>query len=292
MTFQNIASPFTAISSPGVNPAADAFDGVPSSSFATANATINAQAGVDHIGQSFSEPQAIDQITIQHLSAATAIASVVVQTQTSAGDPWVSRKTVTLPKTADVHTIATSGLGAHVGWRLLANANAGSNERWQVAEMTTAVQNAAPVGDDVQAYMTAYSIPLVANPSIGQYTNPADGTSTMIPTGLVILPLDATYYDYNDEFDPVAHRLTAKTARLRHFTVALQLFGNVTGRVHLQINKNGVNFYQPWWPGREGHFTYDIDIPLAVGDYVDVWVQVESGSDIFIDGHRSVLCVS
>jgi len=269
---QNVVSSAFAISSPdSANPAGNAFDGGLITNWATATATINAQSGAEWIGQDFGagNSHAIIQITIEQLSAATAINSVKVRY----GDcsTWTVLGTYSVTKDAGLNTIDFSSVGAHRCWSLLANANAGGNERWQVTRITMSVASGGSPSPKFQAYRS-----VDFNVTTGSF---------------FVVPFDAQWYDTNANYDPATYRFQPSVAGYYAICAQVMIKGTITGNVHVEVTKNADvsgGFVKPWWAPAEGLFGYCIDIPMnGTSDFLDVRVKVVSGSNVQIDGERS-----
>lgn len=277
MTLQNVVSSAFAISSGWVNPPGNAFDGGLITNWATSHVSSEGISGVAWIGQDFGSAKDIVQVTIEQYTAATGISSVKLE-RSGDGSSWTDVGAYSITKDAALNTLDFPSVGAHRFWRLLANANPGGTERWQVCRITMSeVASAANTpSPKVQAYLnTDYSV---------------------MPGSSFIVPFDASWNDTNAEYDPILFRHTPKVPGFWTYKVYIQLQGTITGKIHIHATKNADpdgGFVEPWWPGSEGLFGYVIDIPMnGTTDFVDVRMKVESGSNIQIDGHRSWLLVN
>lgn len=272
MAMQNVVSQAYAISSPWVNPPGNAFDGGLITNWATAQVSSEGISGAAWIGQNFPVPKTIVQVTIEQLSPQTAIDSVKLQ-RSDDGSSWTDVGTYAIGKDTTKSTVDFTSAGSHTHWRLLANANPGGTERWQVTEVTMSEE------------ASAANVP---SPKFQAYRS-VDYAVT--PGGFFVVPFDARWYDTNDDYDPATYRFQPGVAGYYSFQAYIMLKGTITGKVHVEVTKNADGaggFVKPWWPGAEGLFGYVIDIPMnGTTDFVDVRVNVESGSNVVIDGERS-----
>jgi hypothetical protein len=273
----NIVSGFVLAEANGeVNPVATAFMGSSVAGMEWATAEIGAGVnGVSWFGQKFRTAKEIRKITFAHKDAATSVSSVHVlygsdPATLSVAGPFA------VGMTADFDLPA---LGSHVYWRV--RANSAPSGRWHVrnAFMYAYANEWEATPTWVQAYIET-NIPWTAN------SNVINGE----PQALQVVPINARWCDTFNEFDPVTYRYTAKRPGKRNFRVRVQLSGTGITGVHLHIVKNADptgGFYRPVYHG-DGNHGFDINVPVAIGDQLDVRMQIEQGTDIVIDGHRSL----
>lgn len=273
----NIVSRFElAQSNDGANAAANAFMGSSVLGMEWASAEIGAGCvGVSWIGQEFRSPVQIQKITFGHKDANTSVSSVHVL---YGSDP--AALSVAGPFTAGLNaSIDLPALGAHRYWRIRANAAPG--DRWHVrnAYMYAAVNEWDATPTWVQAYINT-------NPSWTANPNVVNGE----PQALQVVPLDARWADAFNEFDPATYRFTAKRNGKFNFRGRVQINGTGVSGVHLHVVKNADaagGFYRPVYYGN-GNWGFDINMPVVAGDQVDLRLQIEQGTNIVIDGPRSL----
>ena len=273
----NIVSEFVfAHANGGVNSHTNAFLGGSVAGLEWATAEIGSGVnGVSWLGQQFRYPQEIRRITWEHKDAATSVSSVHVL---YGSDP--AALSVAGPFTVGLNaSIDLPALGAHTYWRI--RANSPPADRWHVRRcyMYANVNEWNATQTWVQAYIDS-NISWTAN------SNVVNGE----PQALQVVPLDARWADAFDEFDPVTHRFTAKRAGKFNFRARLQISGTGVLGIHFHVVKNADpsgGFYRPVYHG-DGNWGFDINMPVAVGDQVDLRLQIEQGTNIVIDGHRSL----
>lgn len=276
-TGQLIVSDFTmAEANNAVNPVINAFLGGSVSGLEWATVELGSGVnGVSWFGQKFKTPQEIRRITFEHKDAPTSVSSVQVL---YGSDP--NSLSVSGPYAVGMNAVLDlPALGARTYWRV--RANSAPSDRWHVRRcyMSALVNELDATPTWVQAYLetnTAWT----ANSSV---TNGE-------PQALQIVPVNARWADAFDEFDPVTYRYTAKRAGKLNFRGRVQLSGDGIIGVHLHLMKNADpygGFYRPVYNGAGNH-GFDICMPVAVGDAVDLRMQIEQGTNIVIDGHRSL----
>ena len=273
----NIVSRFElAQANGGVNSHTNAFLGGSVAGLEWATAEIGSGVnGVSWLGQQFHYPQEIRRITWEHKDAATSVFSVQVL---YGSDP--AALAVAGPFTVGLNaSIDLPALGAHTYWRIRANSSPA--DRWHVRRcyMYANVNEWNATQTWVQAYIDS-NISWTAN------SNVVNGE----PQALQVVPLDARWADAFDEFDPVTHRFTAKRAGKFNFRARLQISGTGVSGIHVHVVKNADpsgGFYRPVYHGN-GNVGFDINLPVAPGDQLDLRLQIEQGTNIVIDGHRSL----
>lgn len=273
----NIVSEFTlAQSNDGANANLNAFLGGSVSGLEWATAEMGAGVnGVSWLGQKFRSPKEIRRITWEHKDAATSVSSVHVL---YGSDP--ATLSVAGPFAVGMNAaVDLPALGSHTYWRI--RANSAPADRWHVRRcyMSANVNEWDATPTWVQAYIN-FNTPWTAN------SNVVNGE----PQALQIVPMDARWADAFDEFDPVTYRYTAKRAGKINCRVRLQINGTGVSGIHLHAVKNADpsgGFYRPVYHGN-GNWGFDICIPVAIGDFIDVRLQIEQGTNIVIEGHRSL----
>ncbi len=277
-TEQRIVSDFTqAESNGGVNPVINAFLGGSVTGLEWATNEIAAGVnGVSWFGQKFRTPQDIRSIVFEQPYAARAVSSVHVL---YGFDPAALQVIGPFPVGVGFNPINLPALGSPLYFRV--RANSGPTERWHVRRCF--MYALANEWDSTKTWVQAYiesNIPWTANSSV---TNGE-------PQAIQVLPINQRWADAFDEYDPTTYRYTAKRAGKLNFRGRVQLSGTGIAGVHLHLVKNADSsggFYRPVYQGAGNH-GFDICMPVAVGDFVDLRMQIEQGANIVIDGPRSL----
>lgn len=293
MAFQQIQSPSFAISSGWVNPPGGAFDGDYASNWATARVSGEGISGNDYIGQDFGESKSVREITLQQLSVATAVSSVRVQYSDNLTS-WTDEGTHAVPKDGGVNTIPVAGVGAHRAWRLLANANPGGNERWQVRDITMSVEDVVQQPTD----------PLPGPPS-SQWFGPCVsaymvGNQPFSPGQYPKIGFDHATYDTDGCFDVPNSRFVCRLAGIYSVKLSVAFAGNIpaglTQQVQLTLPSPGdptKQYYQVVAPqSGPGTLTLKTDMFLNLGDVLEARGYVSGGSSLSFTGQSCEFVVS
>ncbi len=277
MSFQNVVSTSFAIDSGNVNPASGAFDNDTASNWATSQVSGEGISGVAWIGQDFGSGNAkkIVQITIKQLSAATAISSVKVQASDNLST-WSDAGTFSISKDTAVNTLAISYPGTHRAWCLLANANPGGNERWQVVEIT-------------MLEVVALSTPTYP-PAFSVYST--NNSQTLTTGQQTKVALDHAVYDTDSELDLPGNRFVCALAGIWHVDLSACISGSISTGVSQQVSLylNGSQYNQVVPPqSGGGNIGFGVDLFLNVGDVLELYAYVGSGSGLTITGQSSWL---
>jgi len=289
MSLQNVVSPSFAIDSGNVNPAANAFDASLATNWATSVLSNEGISGVCWIGQNFGSGNAknIVQMTIKQLSANTAISSVIAQWSDN-GSSWTSAGTFSISKDNAINTF-TVAAAAHQYWRLLANGNPGGSERWQVEEVTMSIPDAAPPPPPPAT---------LPGPPSGQWFGPAFsayGTNNVQPLSANVqtkVALNHAVYDPDAELDLQNSRFVCRLAGVRHVDLSVCFAGSISAGVSQQVSLylNGSQYNQVVPPqSGPGNIGFAVDLFLNVGDVLELYAYVSSGSGLSITGQSSWL---
>lgn len=291
MALQNVAAPSFAISSPCVNPASAAFDGVYGSNWATARVSGEGISGNDYIGQDFGAAKAIVQVTLKQQSVETAVDSVKIKYSDN-GTTLIELGTFAVSKDGAVNTIDFGFVGAHRFWYVFANANPGGNERWQVRDVTMSVIAESSVeplpgppaeqwfGPCVSAYMVGNQ-PFTA----GQYPK---------------VLFDHATYDTDGCFDVANSRFICRLAGIYRVKLTIAFAGSIPAGLTQQVQ---LCLPQPNDPTKQyfqevatqsgpGSVEVNTEIFLNLGDTLEARGYVSGGQELSFTGQSCEFVVS
>ena len=268
MALQNVVSPTFAIDSGWVNPPSNAFDGGAESNWATSRVSSEGISGICWIGQNFGTARNITQITIKQFTTGTAISDLTIQYSDN-GSSWTSQGAHSISKDTALNTMTFTSVGSHQYWRLLAGANPGGNERWQVTEITM-LQESGGAQPSTKPLFTAYNS---TNQSL------ASGVLTKVA-------MDTTYYDNAQSWNPTLSRWTPPVAGYYHIDLSAHFLGSLTDAVDVQIFRNDQAYLLCQFDVRKGNAGYGVDLYLnGTTDYIELWVRA-FGSNLSLDGPK------
>lgn len=276
MSLQNVVSTTYAIDSGNVNPASNAFDANTATNWATSVLSNEGISGVCWIGQNFGagNAKAVAQMTIAQLSAQTAITSVIPQWSDN-GSAWTSVGTFSITKDTALNTLDFSSAGSHPYWRLLANANPGGSERWQVVELTMSIDGVQPLPDGSMPAWSVYGTNNSQSLTANQQTKVA---------------LNHAVYDTDGEFDTANHRFVCRYAGIRHIDLSACFAGSVSGTQQVSLYLNGAQYNQVVaTQSGAGNLGFSVDLFLNLGDVLELYAYVSGGSGLTITGQSSWL---